>query len=374
VRSFSCHRCHGLVFFENTSCLNCNARLGFSADVGDMLTLAPVPTSVPDGQVFEVIAGPGDHQPWRRCANVGIAACNWVVPADGHALRCASCALTRTRPADGDSEAMAALAIAERAKRRLVFQLFELGLPIVDRAQDPDEGLAFDLLSSRTGKITTGHADGVITLDLAESDDAHREAMRHHLQEPYRTLLGHFRHEIGHYYWSVLVQHSGRLDACRDLFGDDRADYARSLDRHYHDGPPADWKRSYVSAYATMHPWEDWAETFAHILHIRDTIQSAAAFGMVVAGPLDQDGRRDPERVAVPMPEAVGEHAFDSLISTWLPLTTALNAVNRSMGNDDLYPFVLAPRVIEKLAFVHQAIVAAAPAAGSAPGGSTAVA
>ncbi len=343
------------MFFENSSCLNCGALLGFAPERGDILAL-------------------DDDQGWRRCANVGVAACNWLVPADEDRPLCASCALTRTRPADDDGDALVAFALAERAKRRLLFQLFELGLPIVDRAADPAGGLAFDLLSSRSGKITTGHADGVITLDLAESDDAHREAMRAHLQEPYRTLLGHFRHEIGHYYWSTLVERSGRIDDYRHLFGDERTDYAAAMARHYRDGPPSDWEGRYVSAYATMHPWEDWAETFAHILHIRDTIQTAAAYGMVVAGPLDEQGLRDPERVAVPLPDSVGDETLDELISTWLPLTTALNAVNRSMGKDDLYPFVLPPVVIDKLTFVHQAIARVAPPAAAVPGGSAAVA
>ena len=123
--------------------------------------------------------------------------------------------------------------------------------------------------------MVTGHADGVITLDLAESDDVHRERRRAELGEPYRTLLGHFRHEIGHYYWPILVERAGALERCRALFGDERADYGEALERHYADGPPADWAERHVSAYATMHPWEDWAETFAHYLHIRDTLQTA---------------------------------------------------------------------------------------------------
>ena len=227
---------------------------------------------------------------------------------------------------------LAQFAVAERAKRRLLFGLLELELPLED-------DLAFDLLSSTVGPVTTGHADGLITIDLAESDDARREARRAELDEPYRTLLGHFRHEVGHYYFPILVERRGRLDEARELFGDDRADYQEALDRHYADGPPPDWAERHVSAYATMHPWEDWAETFAHYLHIRDTLETAAAFGIIVAGPGEAD---DPSLAAVPS-ERLGRRPFEQILSEWLPLTYALNAVNRSMGRDDLYPFTLAP-------------------------------
>lgn len=298
----------------------------------------------------------GTGAPLKRCANHDVAACNWLVPgvaSDGPAL-CRSCALTRTRPADRDVEGLAAFAKAEAAKRRLVFQLAEIGLPIVSRDEDPERGLAFDLLSSRSAPVTTGHDAGLITLDLAESDDAYREKTRQYLGEPYRTLLGHFRHEVGHYYWMVLVEDADHLEPFRALFGDERADYKQAIDRHYDKGAPADWAARCVSEYATMHPWEDWAETFAHTLHIRDTLQTAASFGLLVAGPLDErTGRRNPSLASIPLPDEPESEGFDSVIADWLPLTYALNAVNRSMGRDDLYPFVLAPAVIDKLTYVH---------------------
>ena len=195
--------------------------------------------------------------------------------------------------------------------------------------------------------MTIGHADGLVTLDLDEADPAHRERVRLEMGEAYRTLLGHLRHEIGHFYWPVLVG-ADRIDAWRALFGDERVDYSEAMERHYRSGPPQDWAESHVSAYATMHPWEDWAETFAHYLHIRDTLQTAASFGMVVAGPA-------PHLYAEPADDVVGR-PFGAVIREWLPLTYALNAVNRSMGRPDLYPFVLAPRVIDKLTFVHRAV------------------
>lgn len=306
MRSFSCPACRQLVFFENSTCLNCGTELGYARASHDLVALG--------GLV--------------RCANAGIAACNWLV-APGEGL-CGSCVLTRTRPADSDEAGMRAFVRAEAAKRRLVFQLDDLRLPTSD--------VVFDLLSG--GPVITGHADGVVTIDLAEGDDGHREALRVQLAEPYRTLLGHLRHETGHWYWTVLVEPSP--EAFRALFGDERADYAAALDRHYAGDPAPGWESSYVSAYAAAHPWEDWAESFAHYLHIRDTLQTSAAFGLAVPG-------------AAPAQDGAG---FDELIATWLPLTYALNAVNRSMGKDDLYPFVLSGRVLEKLRFVHTLITA----------------
>ncbi len=209
--------------------------------------------------------------------------------------------------------------------------------------RERDGGLAFELLSSERAPVTTGHADGVITLDVAESDDAHREALREQLGEPYRTVLGHFRHEVGHYYWPLLVPEGSARERCRELFGDEREDYGAALDRHYETGPPPDWAQRFVSAYATMHPWEDWAETFAHYLHIWDTLQTAGAFGVRVGADRPGPGAGD----------------FRGLLDDWLPLTYALNALSRSMGRDDLYPFVLPAPVVDKLGFVHERVTAA---------------
>jgi hypothetical protein len=255
---------------------------------------------------------------------------------------CANCELTRTRPSDDHPEALEQLRVAEAAKRRLLFELGELGLP-VQSWRDRDGGLAFELLSSHAERVTTGHADGVITLDLAESDDVHRMRMRDELGEPYRTVLGHLRHEVGHYYWPLLVTEGDARDRFRALFGDEREDYGAALERHYADGPPADWSQQFVSAYAATHPWEDWAETFAQYLHIWDALQTAAEYGVRVG-----DAEPDP---------AAGD--FRALLARWLPLTYALNAINRSMGRDDLYPFVLAEPVIDKLAFVHELVARA---------------
>ncbi len=309
MRSFACPTCGRLVFFENSECLHCGTALAYDPRSRDLEGLADRP----------------------RCANAAIAACNWLAPAPG--ALCVSCARTRTRPADEDAQGLEALATAEAAKRRLLFELDELGL-------HPGDDLRFDLLSSAVHPVTTGHADGLVTLDLAESGDAHREAMREQMGEPYRTVLGHLRHEVGHYFWPRLAPDEPSRERARALFGDEREDYAAALDRHYENGPPRDWAERHVSAYATMHPSEDWAETFAHYLHIRDTLQTARAY-------------RVRTEVALPGPRAPTPGTMEELIAEWLPLSLALNELNRSMGRDDAYPFVLPPAVMDKLALVH---------------------
>lgn len=327
MRDFICPRCGQHLAFENSLCLSCGSRLAFSLRLDTMVLLDDVGES----------AG--------SCANVDIAGCNWLADVDGGIRKlCASCRLTRTRPSDADTVGMIQFATAERAKRRLIAELAELKLPIVSRHEDPDFGLAFDLLSSTGEQVVTGHENGVITVDLAEVDDAYREQMRVAMDEPYRTLLGHFRHEIGHAYFHRLVGASAAQSAqFRELFGDPDADYQAALDHHYTGQSTQTWREGYVSAYAAMHPAEDWAETFAHYLHIRDTLDTAAAFGFAPANATFDH-------------KPLGHSAFDAIIGMWLPLAWSLNMVNRSMGRADLYPFVLPAPVLQKMRFIHTAI------------------
>ena len=335
MQVFSCPGCHQLVFFANTACLRCGTRFAFDIDRLSMV-------------VLDAAAQP--------CANAGVAACNWLAAGPGE--RCASCRLTRTRPADDDHEAVAQFQVAERAKRRLVFQLRTLGIVLVPRDEETGAGVAFDLLSSQQTPVTTGHAGGVITLDLAESDDVHRERVRTKLSEPYRTVLGHFRHEIGHYLFPVIVGDTD-LPEVRALFGDERLDYQAALDRHYRAGAPSDWAERHVSEYATMHPAEDWAETLAHYLHLRGVLETAAAYRLRVDGP-ELPG---PSTTSLASdPAAVDTSDAGALIDAWLPLSYALNAVSRSLGEEDLYPFVLSPVVMDKLRCVHELVLRAATA------------
>jgi hypothetical protein len=352
VRAFACQRCGQLVYFDNTQCLSCGALLGFLDGPREVVVAEPLG----DG----LFATPHGDAPgrWTRCPNLPWG-CNWMIPAGSGALWCASCRLTRNRPGIDDPKAVEAWASTEGAKRHLVFELGELGLPIVERSPDAPAGLAFDLVHRPGTTVLTGHEDGLITINLEEADDAHREYLRLALGEPYRTMLGHLRHEVGHYFWPGLVEQAGRVEAFRELFGDERIDYADSLEQHYGGAPATGWADEHVSAYAAVHPWEDWAETFAHYTHIRDTLQTAEAFGLRLTDPV-VDGRS----VAVgaqPPPAAPDATEFPAVLAAWLPLTYALNAVNRSMGQRDLYPFVLAPTVIAKLAFVHDDVTGRSP-------------
>jgi len=336
MRDFACPNCGQRLAFENSVCLNCGSALGFSLDDMALLVIARGEGSGHAGAV--------DADRYQLCANMHLAQCNWLVEKGPIPQLCASCVLTRTRPTDSDTKALTAFAAAEKAKRRLIAELVELKLPIVGRVDDPLYGLAFDLLSSEQEKVFTGHHNGVITLDLAEGDDVHREQLRVEMAEPYRTLLGHFRHEIGHYYFYRLVQPSAAYsNRFRELYGDPDTDYQDALDRHYKEGAPAGWEDNFVSSYATMHPAEDWAETFAHYLHIRDTLDTAAAFGFAPAAATFE--RR-----------ALGPSGFDTIIDMWLPLSWALNMINRSMGKEALYPFVLPPAVLDKMRFIHTVI------------------
>jgi hypothetical protein len=336
MRDFVCPNCGQHLAFENSLCLSCASPLAFSVADMALVVIAEGPDSAKPGFA--------DAENYELCANLHLAECNWLVVKEPVRRLCASCRLTRTRPTDADTAALAAFADAEKAKRRLIAELYELRLPIVGRDEDPQYGLAFDLLPSKQAQVYTGHHNGVITLDLAEGDDVHREQLRIEMDEPYRTLLGHFRHEIGHYFFYRLVEPSQEyLERFRELYGDPYADYQEALDRHYNEGAPPNWEENFVSSYAAMHAAEDWAETFAHYMHIRDTLDTAAAFGFAPAHATYQ--RR-----------VLGPSGFDTIIEMWLPLSWGLNMVNRSMGRDDLYPFLLPVPVLNKMRFIHTII------------------
>jgi hypothetical protein len=336
MRDFNCPNCGQRLAFENSTCLNCGSALGFSLEQTALLVITKDDASEHAGFV--------NAAEYQLCANLQVAECNWLVPVNYPRLLCPSCVLTTERPNDADTGGLAEFAAAEAAKRRLIVELHELKLPIIGRDQDPDYGLAFRLLSSAHEKVITGHDNGEITLDLAEGDDVHREQLRVEMDEPYRTLLGHFRHEIGHYYFYRLISPSSdHVTRFNELFGDPDADYQEALDRHYNEGAPENWQERFVSSYATMHPAEDWAETFAHYLHIRDTLDTSAWCGLA---PATATFDRPP----------LGPSAFPNIIEMWLPLSWSLNMVNRSMGRDDLYPFVLPPAVMDKMQFIHTVI------------------
>lgn len=366
-RAYQC-QCGRPVFLGNTMCLACETPLGYVTEHLGVVPLAPAAFDGAEPGTYTVYGDDEGHA-WRRCANYDTAArCNWMVPAprsgdrasfctDGMAPGfCLSCSTTRTIPdlsVAGNSELWRKL---ELAKRRLLSQLLVLGLPVTTRYTDPAGGLAFDFLSNLPGgpKVLTGHEDGVITLNVEEAEDAVRERIRAEMREPYRTLVGHFRHEIGHFYWDQLVIGTPWIDAFRDLFGDERASYADALRVHYENGPLADWASRYVTSYASSHPWEDWAETWAHYLHMADTADTAMSFGVDAANVEVSNDLFEPSDLW--QPDHPGATKFLEFLNGWVRLTNVLNELSRSMGQPDYYPFVLPRAAVGKLQFIHQVI------------------
>ena len=358
MKIFHCGHCDQLVFFENTSCVHCEHTLAYLPDRGEMGTLEP-DGGAPDR--FRSLTPGTEGTAYKLCPNYSKEnVCNWAVPADDPNPYCLSCRLTRTIPDASRLDLRGGWARLETAKRRLIYSLLSLKLPLATKIEDPERGLAFEFLAEpppgtpNAAPVLTGHANGVITINVAEADDAERERRRNLFQEPYRTLLGHFRHEVGHYYWDLLIQNSHWLDEYRKLFGDEREDYGQALQRYHQQGAPADWGRSFVSAYATAHPWEDWAESWAHYLHITDTLETAVACGLSL-----KPSRRD-EPALMPDITIGGTRpaAFKTIIDRWFPLTYVLNNLNRGMGLQDPYPFVLSPPAVAKLQFVHEVVSA----------------
>jgi hypothetical protein len=277
-----------------------------------------------------------------------------VETRDPNAL-CVSCRQTRVLPDLSFLENRQRWYRIEVAKRRLFYTLARLGLASTDGTATDKPDPVYEFLADLPGgpRIMTGHNQGLITLNIAEADDDERERRRVMLREPYRTLLGHLRHESGHFYWDRLIREQGRVDAFRTVFGDEQRDYGEALQRHYGaDHSAIEWQDNFVSAYATSHPWEDWAETWAHYLHMVDLLETAAAYHTSVEVPgSDNDA---PDEVANPFESR--ETDFDQLVHQWVPVTLMLNSLNRSLGQDDAYPFALSQGALHKLRFVHDVI------------------
>lgn len=347
--------CGQPLFFENTRCLGCGAEIAYDPV---RRRLGPV---TPAGEGLWTVGGePLDPPPlFRLCAHRPAAsACNWLVPASDPAAICLSCRLTRTVPPLDRPRNAARLLHLETAKRRVVSMLQRLGLPLAPKSREPETGLAFDFLESLPGEpaVMTGHAAGTITLNVAEADDDYREKNRESLSEPYRTVIGHIRHELGHYYWDLLVRDTAWLEPFRQVFGDERADYGEALKRHYAEGPAPDWPSRCISSYASAHPWEDWAETWAHYLHIRSTLETATLYRLDISqSPVRVTPFTSDAVAAVPLPPSPPEAvtAFLEWINAWIRLTAVLNETARSMGQPDTYPFVLNGPVVAKMFFVH---------------------
>ncbi|MCS4509804.1 zinc-binding metallopeptidase family protein [Xylophilus ampelinus] len=359
-RAYRCV-CGKPLFLRNSLCLNCGRSLGYDPAMRTVVAIEP---GVQPGDW--VISGTGSDRIVHRCANLEApSACNWLIPGGTTAHRhtphnldpgfCLSCSTTRTIPDLAKEENRELWRKLEIAKRRLLSQLLALALPIETRKERPN-GLMFDMVEQVPGgpKVLTGHDEGLITLNIDEADDARREKIRAEMRESYRTLLGHFRHEIGHYYWDRLVRDTVWHQPYRTLFGDESVDYGESLKRHYENGPPADWPLHYVTSYATTHSWEDWAETWAHYLHMADTVDTAVSFG-IDANNVDIES--DPYTLDdLWRPDHPNAAAFLAFLNSWIVLTHALNELTRSMGQPDYYPFILPREAIAKLQFIHEVV------------------
>ncbi len=374
MKLFTCSHCKNPLYFENNTCLSCGHPVGFDADKLSLITLEAAGNGQYTGITDKNIA-------YRFCENATHGTCNWLVPEAHNGVFCRACELNRTIPELSSQQNLDRWKRIEIAKHRLVYSLLRLQLPFAPKLETDTlatndgpattestspgqpataseqpalpEGLAFDFMAdvSPEHRIMTGHDKGVITLNIEEADEAERVKHKMDLGERYRTLLGHFRHEIGHYYWDMLIQRTPALAKYRVIFGDERKDYAAALKTYYETGAPANWVDSFISPYSSAHPWEDWAETWAHYFHLMDTVETAYSFGINIK-PTETRNipgirakiNRDPYLVA----------DFQVILAMWIPLTFAINSLNRSMGHEDFYPFVLSPQVMKKLAFIHE--------------------
>ncbi|MFT4887858.1 MAG: hypothetical protein ACJAY7_001920 [Pseudohongiellaceae bacterium] len=325
MKNFTCS-CGQLLFFENTRCLSCNRDVSF-----DPVQMSMYPISVDAQNCLPKV-----------CKNrLDYDVCNWLVTKPGSSY-CISCELNQTIPNLLLKNRRRWWKSLEHAKRRLIYSLLSLGLPVNGRSVESN-GLAFQFIEDKRTDpgvaeeyVTTGHLQGLITINITEADDVTREISRAFAGELYRTLLGHFRHESGHYYFDKLINSEGSREKFRALFGDERADYSAALRQYYANKPALCRNGDFISRYAQSHPFEDWAEVWSHYLHMIDTLETAADYN------LEQGAKRFDE--------------FGETLAKWTQLAMVLNSLNRSMGLEDAYPFTLAGKMLKKLRFVHDSI------------------
>lgn len=327
MRLFNCPSCNHVLYFENTSCYNCKSEVAYSSSLSQFLMSNEIHVS---------------------CSNRQVINCNWIATQDNGL--CSSCALTNHIPIESDYGFYGKLKLLEASKRRLIYQLNQLNLPIKNKQLKSGSGLEFDFLKQNNDfGALTGHDDGTITVILSEADSVYREQIRKQMSEPYRTLLGHFRHEVGHYYWDILFQNQN-LEDYRYIFGDETQDYATSLETYYENGAPNDWQENYISKYASSHPWEDWAETWAHYLHLTDIVETAFYSGVSIHPKL-----KNSETFGLSnCPNPYTEKHFKPIYDAGISLTNSINSLNRAMGIPDIYPFVIPKSVYNKLEFIHK--------------------
>ncbi|MCB1670347.1 MAG: putative zinc-binding metallopeptidase [Gammaproteobacteria bacterium] len=337
MKNFEC-ACGQTVYFENDYCLSCLRRLAYDPLQNRILTLT----------VFNPRTGSGtdtEGNKVRLCKNdIDYGVCNWLVTTTDNDF-CLSCSLNHMIPNLLAPDRRDWWARMEQAKRKLLYTLLTVGLPVVNKENDPEGGLAFEFIEDKSSNpnvenelVLTGHMNGLITVNIAEADSVKREQARQSLGESYRTLLGHFRHESGHYYFWKLINNDQSRAGFRDLFGDETADYQQAMDNYYANRDSMTRDPRMISHYAQSHPLEDWAECWAHYLHMIDTLETAEAFNI-------RNSQGDADRSTI-----------DSMLARWGDLTLMLNALNRSMGMGDAYPFILSDLTLRKIRFVHSLV------------------
>lgn len=346
MKVFYCNECQTQIFFANSFCQGCQKPVGY------IPALQEVSTFEITDQGWRALNG--SNQLYHPCANYQqYNVCNWMVEKDSPSAYCSSCQLTQVIPNLHESKNIEYWAKLETAKRRFLYMTQRLNIFPRPKQNDQDDlGLSFHfLIPTDQRPVLTGHANGVITLNAFEADHLYRESTRISMGENYRTLLGHFRHESGHYYFDVLIRNSHWIDEFRSLFGDERQDYAEALQHYYEHGAPAQWKNEFISSYASSHPWENWAETWAHYLHMISTLDTAYHTGISI----QKHRPTDPELIFTECP--VGGKDFELTLKNWFGLSYGLNSLNRSMGLEDAYPFTLSKKVLQKLRFIHRVLL-----------------
>ncbi len=339
MRRYYCSNCANEIHFESLNCLRCGFELQYNAKIDQFIASQ------------HLLVETADPSQGHVCTNRIVIGCNWLVPPGSQSSYCECCQRTVIIPDLSASQNLERWARLERAKRMLFYSLNKFGLPLSTPDGNEAKSLRFEFkadqfqIGGQTTKVITGHDGGTITINISEADDDVREQHRVALGEPYRTLIGHFRHEVGHYYWERLVADLGSQYAFRAMFGDERINYGEALQHHYQVGAPPDWNMSYVTSYASSHPWEDFAETWAHYFHIVDGLETAQGYHLAVRD-LDIESQSS----------SYNSDSFQKIIDAWVPLTIAMNAMNRSIGNHDFYPFVLTGIISDKLHFIHDLI------------------
>ncbi|PWQ98240.1 zinc-binding metallopeptidase family protein [Leucothrix pacifica] len=361
-----------ILFFESNHCVACNRTVGLD-DWFDKVE--PYDLDETTGHYYKADK-PEVH--FQKCDNnAKYQVCNGMVNLntydgdEGDEVLCAGCQFNETIPDLTVVEHIPLWKKMETAKRRAIYTLKAFSLPVRNLSEDPKNGLSFSFTTDRDvtdhfasrledkEPVLTGHSFGHITINLAEANEVARSHTKLAMGERYRTLLGHFRHELGHYYFDQLIFGSPeKHELCKHYFGDDQLSYQDALDRHYKEGAPANWSENFISQYATMHAYEDWAETWAHYMHIMDTLETAKNFSITGSTSSNSVETEDVDDLSLPQDAYFfsGQTSITTILETWIDFSVILNSLNRSMGLNDAYPFILTKPVRAKLSFIHHAI------------------